>query len=224
MQPLPIRKASSLSAVALALCFTAPLGCGGKSEPPPKAPTPSAEEGLAPASAEPRCVVRVSPDQKLTEIVSQRDGYGLLLPGNSWDVQCDEEQILFASSDLLLHVSVLEGDPLQTDPEQYLRDIYERSAEQLKAHGWEAASPRVAEVSSPALPNYRRLALFHEVLGVEAEGRPMKSVHGWTTMRTKNDVPLDYHVSWTGPEEAWQDGMLDGLGVMLLSFAPLETR
>lgn len=225
MQPFcMLQLARSVRVVAVALPLLAGAGCGGgKSEQPSKTPATTAGR-LVPASSEGRCAVRISPDKKLTEITSQQDGYGLLLPGSTWDIQCNDEHILFASSDLLLHVSVVEGDPTQMNPEQYLRNIYERSATQLEAHGWEAAAPRVAEVKSPAIPTYTRLALFHEVIGVEAEGQPMKSIHGWTSMRTKNDVPLDYHVSWTGPEEAWQDGMLDGLGVMLLSFGPLEAR
>jgi hypothetical protein len=221
MQPFGSRASTHLlSAFALVLPLAA---CGGKAETPPKAPMVMAE-GRAPDAPERRCAVRVSPDRKLTEIISQQDGYGVLLPGGTWDVQCDESQILFASSDLLLHVSIVQGDPTgQADPERYLRTIYERSAEQLKAHGWEAGAPRVAEVVSPNSPQYRRLALFHEVLGVKSEGQALKSIHAWTTMRTKADSVLDYHVSWTGPEEAWQDGMLDGLGAMLLSFGPLET-
>jgi len=218
------RLAPTFQALTLSLPLLFAAGCGGakNAEAPAKAPAVTTSSRRDAGSAG-RCAVRVSPDKKLTEIISQHDGYGVLLPGGTWDVQCDEKLILFASSDLRLSVSIEQGDSQgPTDPEQYLRIVYDKAAALLKAHGWEAGAPRVAEVSSPSSPSYRRVALFHEVLGVQADGQPMKSIHAWTMMRTKQSNPLDYHVAWTGPESDWQEPMLDGLGVMLLSFGPLE--
>src|SRR5687767_8204542 len=90
MQPLRmLQLARSFRVVTLALPLLAGAGCGGGGNDKPAKTPATTDERLVPASSESRCAIRISPDKKLTEITSQQDGYGLLLPGSTWDVQCN---------------------------------------------------------------------------------------------------------------------------------------
>jgi hypothetical protein len=193
----------------------------------PSATTPaveakSAEEvsGDAVSSNGERCLIRLNADRDVTEVFSEVDGYALLLPGTQWALRCEDDVPLIGSAGLL-RLSVRHGEPSDVPLEERLRAIHQRFGSSLGEMGLEATPPVFAKVGTED-KELEKLVMTYEVRGGEIDESQTKSVHAWSAIRTLDGRVLEYHVSWTGSQGAWRDGMLVALRKMLLPFLPLS--
>lgn len=166
-----------------------------------------------------RCMIRLHAEKDVTEVVSELDGYGLLLPGTEWALRCEDETPLLGSAGLL-RLSVNFGKPGASSLEQHLRAVAHRASESLASMGMEAAHPEIVKVGTED-GKFEKLILSYEVAGGEIDQMDAKSVHAWSAIQTHDGTILEYHLSWTGSRTDWQDGMLPALRKMLLPFLPL---
>ncbi len=206
----------ALMALLLAACTAQkPEGKTGKDE-------AGAESGkmnpeLAAAG---RCMIRLHADKDVTEVVSELDGYGLLLPGTEWALRCEDDAPLLGSAGLL-RLSVNFGKPGANTLEQHLRTVYSRSSESLQSMGMEASAPEIVKVGTED-GQFEKIVMSYEVSGGEIAQMHAKSVHAWAAIQTRGGTILEYHLSWTGAQSDWQEGMLPALRKMLLPFLPLS--
>lgn len=204
-----------LFSLFLAAC-TKTESSGGK--PPAGAQAAIFEE--APSSEE-RCLIRLNAERDVTEVYSERDGYGLLLPGTQWALRCEDDVPLIGSAGLL-RMSVRHGAPGPESLESRLRDIHHRFSSSLAEMGLVATPPEFAVVGAEDKA-LEKLVMTYEVHGGDMDASQTKSVHAWSAIRTYDGRVLEYHVSWTGSQGAWQEGMLRALRKMLLPFVPLSS-
>ena len=167
-----------------------------------------------------RCMIRLHAEKDVTEVVSEADGYGLLLPGTEWALRCEDDTPLMGSAGLL-RLSVSFGKPGARSLEQHLRLVADRASQSLASMGMEASHPEIVKVGTSD-GNFEKLILSYEVSGGEIEQMEAKSVHAWSAIQTQNGAILEYHLSWTGSRTDWQEGMLPALRKMLLPFLPLQ--
>jgi hypothetical protein len=168
-----------------------------------------------------RCLIRLNADRDVTEVFSETDGYGLLLPGTQWALRCEDDAPLIGSAGLL-RLSVRPGEPSGESLETRLRSIHRRFSSSLTDMGLAATAPEFAKVGTED-KDLEKLVMTYEVHGGEIDKSQTKSVHAWSAIRTSDGGVLEYHVSWTGSQGAWRDGMLVALRKMLLPFLPLSS-
>lgn len=212
-----VRSFAGLSWVfALALSGCAPSAAA------PAAAANDAESasGRGESASSERCMIRLNTDRDVTEVLSETDGYGLLLPGTQWALRCEDDAPLIGSAGLL-RLSVRQGEPSDQTLEGRLRAIHQRFSSSLSEMGLAATSPEFAKVGTED-KDLEKLVMTYEVHGGEIDESRTKSVHAWSAIRTFDGRVLEYHVSWTGSEGAWRDGMLVALRKMLLPFLPLS--
>ncbi len=220
MSILPRSKAWT---VTMAACLL--IGCGAAQKPDAKtgqgdAPLESTPGYLNPELADAgRCMIRLHADKDVTEVVSELDGYGLLLPGTEWALRCEDDAPLLGSAGLL-RLSVNFGKPGAHTLEQHLRTVYSRSSESLQSMGMEASAPVIVKVGTDD-GQFEKTVMSYEVSGGEISQMHAKSVHAWAAIQTRGGTILEYHLSWTGAQTDWQEGMLPALRKMLLPFLPL---
>ncbi|HVJ19062.1 MAG TPA: hypothetical protein VM686_26765 [Polyangiaceae bacterium] len=214
-----------MSARATLLVAILAVACGGGTKPAGK--TASDAEAKRPPSARQseladagRCMIRLHAEKDVTEVVSELDGYGLLLPGTEWALRCEDDTPLMGSAGLL-RLSVSFGKPGARSLEQHLRLVADRASQSLASMGMEASHPEIVKVGTSD-GNFEKLILSYEVSGGEIEQMEAKSVHAWSAIQTQNGAILEYHLSWTGSRTDWQEGMLPALRKMLLPFLPLQ--
>jgi hypothetical protein len=120
-----------------------------------------------------------------------------------------------------LRLSVNFGKPGADSLEQHLRKVYSRSSESLQSMGMQASEPEIVKVGTSD-GQFEKIVMSYEVSGGEISQMQAKSVHAWSVIQTRGGTILEYHLSWTGSQSDWQDGMLGALRKMLLPFLPLN--
>ncbi len=210
-----------MSARATLLMAMLAVACGGTAKPASQTASDAdarraRQTELADAG---RCMIRLHAEKDVTEVVSEADGYGLLLPGTEWALRCEDETPLLGSAGLL-RLSVSFGKPGARSLEQHLRAVADRASESLHTMGMEATHPEIVKIGT-ADGQFEKLILSYEVSGGEIEQMEAKSVHAWSAIQTRDGSILEYHLSWTGSRTDWQEGMLPALRKMLLPFLPL---
>ena len=196
-------------------------GCGSSATAPAAAAKSAESEASHEVSSNgERCLIRLNTDRDVTEVFSETDGYGLLLPGTQWALRCEDDAPLIGSAGLL-RLSVRLGEPSSETLETRLRAIHRRFSSSLTEMGLAATPAEFAKVGTED-KDLEKLVMTYEVHGGEIEKSQTNSVHAWSAIRTHDGRVLEYHVSWTGSQGAWRDGMLGALRKMLLPFLPLS--
>jgi hypothetical protein len=212
-----------MSARATLLVAMLAVACGGGAKPSSQTASDADAKRASARQIEladaGRCMIRLHAEKDVTEVVSELDGYGLLLPGTEWALRCEDETPLLGSAGLL-RLSVSFGKPGARSLEQHLRAVADRASESLATMGMETSRPEIVKVGTSD-GQFEKLILSYEVSGGEIEQMEAKSVHAWSAIQTRDGSILEYHLSWTGSRTDWQEGMLPALRKMLLPFLPL---
>src|SRR5688572_12501963 len=138
-----------MSARATLLVAMLAVACGGGAKPASQTASDAAAKPSTVRQAElddaGRCMIRLHAEKDVTEVVSELDGYGLLLPGTEWALRCEDEAPLLGSAGLL-RLSVNFGRPGADSVEQHLRSVHLRAAESLASMGMATSEPHIANI------------------------------------------------------------------------------
>src|SRR5262245_36114758 len=101
-------------------------GCSSHVNPPATAakggePERASLEGFEQSE---RCMIRLNTERDVTEVLSETDGYGLLLPGTQWALRCEDDAPLIGSAGLV-RLSVRFGEGGDRSLEDRLRAIHQ---------------------------------------------------------------------------------------------------
>lgn len=198
-----VRRAVALSCLQLALACS-----GGQSG----ASSSSSSTGSGSGSGE---ACEVSKRDKITEVMSPKYGYGIMLPGLDWKLTCDGANPL-AGDWRFMHMTIeLADSELGALPE---RQRLEKMLERLKAKNQELGF----SMTSPAIEKTEnKLTLTYLLDGVTIGDARAKSAHVFATIDSRGGPPLVLHYSWTGLESDWKENMDQLLRVLTVSFLPL---
>ena len=171
--------------------------CASNTQQKPTAlPTASSAENSALANGKRqeaylgRCKWRRYDDDLI--LVSNRDGYSILLPGPDWQVKCDDEQMLFAESAHGMYVSIKEYDPQRrVTISEYLQGIASNVEKAMLERGLICTEPEVREIKAAHQTN---AAVFMAV-DINPLERGSVQLNYWTARQRQDGIVLDFHVS-----------------------------
>ena len=193
--------------VPLVLCSA----CGSK----PAATDPSPKVASA-AVAGKAC--DVSTGDKVTEITSAKYGYGILLPGTEWRLECDQDAVLkgeWALPTTYIALTIQSADPelAALGERERLDALFERSKAAMQENKLSVAAPTVEKSEN-------KLTLSFDVEGLVIEGDAMKNQHVFASI-TPSQGALVLHVSWTGTAAELNPKSKDLLRLITIPFLPL---
>jgi hypothetical protein len=160
----------------------------------------------------PRCQVRAVEGKELTEVVSRRDGYSVLLPGDDWDLHCGNRVALDGSSGGPLHASVLTVEVVDpVDHAKFLRWLYAESADDTRKHGLDVSKPSLVEIDDCVVLSY-------EVVGASIDGTELRILHTFTARQRPDGTIYAFHVMWIGPAASFEPKVAPGLQRLATTF------
>jgi hypothetical protein len=160
----------------------------------------------------PRCQVHEVEGKELTQVVSRRDGYSLLLPGDDWDLRCGTSVALDGSSGGPLHASVLTVEVVDpVDHSKFLRWLYAESADDTRKQGLDVSKASLVEIDDC-------FVLSYEVVGASIDGTDLRILHALTSRQRPDGTIYAFHVSWVGPAESFEPAVAPGLQRLATGF------
>jgi hypothetical protein len=211
--------------ILMLFSFVLVVGCGSGSGTPAASGTTPAEETATPTEAS--CDAAVDTEQHATAVRDHEHDFGLILPGEDWELDCEpaaqqgaETFLLGRSASLALIVSVNPfGRDRGMDERQELQALVDRVREGSESAGLgidhvELEEERISDEVS-------RIVLSYEVTGEALEREQVRSIHAWTLLWMEDDRILSMHLSWTGPRDRYQDEFVDALRTMVIAFGAL---
>jgi hypothetical protein len=156
----------------------------------------------------------VSNREKITEVKSSKYGYGIMLPSEEWQLDCDKQAPL-AGSWKLFHLSIehLADDLAPAEERERLERLLERLKAENQENGLSVVSPKIERSEN-------KLTLLYELEGQPLAEAKAKSAHVFATI-TPRQGPLILHISWTGPEAEYKENWPELLRVMTIPFLAL---
>jgi hypothetical protein len=126
-----------------------------------------------------------------TLIANRASGWGIILPGEAWELDCADPSRVSAKLSSNLGESLLLGvaraESMPADERQHLDAIHVRAKRVLPAAGARLANPRV--VVARASPKSEQKSVFvYQVLADAFEREAMVSFHGWSVVHTPDGV------------------------------------
>lgn len=174
--------------------------------------TPSGRALRDPSHGSRRCQVHTVAGKEVTEVVSKRDGYSVLLPGDDWNLRCGRNVALEGSSTGPLHASILTMEVVdEVDSRAFLRWLYSESADDTRKHGLKVSKPSLVEIDDS-------LVLSYEVVGVTVDGTDLRILHAFTARQRPDGTIYTFHVSWVGPAESFEPEVAPGLRRLATTF------
>jgi hypothetical protein len=157
----------------------------------------------------------VKKKDRITEVISPKYGYGIMLPGPDWKLACDGANPL-AGDWGRMHMTIELADAeLRSMPErERLEKMLERLTAKNQELGLSIVSPKIEKTEN-------KLTLTYELAGVRVDEVSAKSAHVFATINPRDGSPLVLHYSFTGPEAEWKENMDQLLRVLTVSFLPL---
>jgi hypothetical protein len=162
----------------------------GQSEvPPPEESTSDGEQACQGIAA-----------QGSTLFASKAGGWGIVLPGEGWQLSCRSAEqgsgklVSNRAESLLVTVTRVDGAPAQVP--EHLDAIYTRAASLLPQAGAKPGQPKIIIAqATPKSPE--KQVLVYQVHAAELEKAKLKSYHGWSIMRTGYGEVYECHLSAT---------------------------
>jgi hypothetical protein len=133
-----------------------------------------------------------------TLLANKTEGWGIILPGEAWELDCADSSRVSAklSSDLgeslLLGVTRAEGMP--ADERQHLDAIQVRARRVLPEAGARLAKPRFVRARASA-KSEEKTVLVYQVLADAFERQGMVSYHGWSVVHTAGGAVFECHLT-----------------------------
>lgn len=159
-----------------------------------------------------RCEVRTVQGKQVTEVVSRRDGYSVVLPGADWKLHCGRSVALDGSSKGPLHASVLTVEVVDpVDSRAFLRWLYSESADDTRKHGLDVSKPSLVMIDDAPVLSY-------EVVGANVDGTDLRILHAFTARQRPDGTIYTFHVSWIGPAQSFEPEVAPGLRRLATSF------
>jgi hypothetical protein len=159
----------------------------------------------------------------VTVVLSEPDGYRVVLPGLKWAVRCDDEQLLLgemkgARGEIML-ASVGVSDQSEGPPDSVLRAIHARGSVALREEGLELGSAQLLTLRySAGAP--RRLVMVYEANAPMLREMKMKNVHAWSVLRNESGELLEFHFS--AMMAKWGDDWPLQIARYAASFVPIS--
>lgn len=135
-----------------------------------------------------------------TLVASTVDGWGVVLPGDAWELDCANPERVSAKlssnlgESLLFTVSLAEGMP--ENEREHLDAIHVRAKGVLPRAGARLAKPRfiVARASSKT---DAKTVFVYQVMANAFEQQKMVSYHGWSVVQNDRGAVFECHLSAT---------------------------
>jgi len=164
-------------------------------------PLPGQSDVPPPGYGEPEtgyCTTAVKEGSTL--LASKEDGWGVVLPGDAWELDCSNPERVSSklSSDqgesLLFSVSLAEGMP--EDERAHLDAIHARAKRVLPQAGARLAKPRF--IVARASPSSDEKTVFvYQVMADTFERQKMVSYHGWSVVKNDRGSIFECHLNAT---------------------------
>jgi hypothetical protein len=138
--------------------------------------------------------------QGSTLLASKASGWGIVLPGDAWEVECadsDHANGKLASTlgeSLIVSVTRVDGEP--NDERDHLDAIYTRAIKVLPQAGAKAGPPKFVLARATAR-SPEKTVLVYEVLAEGFSQAGMRNFHGWSIVRVEQGSTYECHLSAT---------------------------
>jgi hypothetical protein len=135
-----------------------------------------------------------------TLLASKEDGWGVVLPGDAWELDCSNPERVSAklSSNMgeSLLFSVTLADSMPDDEREHLDAIHARAKKVLPQAGARLKEPRfiVARASSKS---DEKTVFVYQVMADAFERQKMVSYHGWSVVKNDRGSIFECHLNAT---------------------------
>jgi hypothetical protein len=150
----------------------------------------------------------VKTDGKTTMAGCFPERFVIMLPGSDYDIDWTFTRDIATAPAVILDgkadhfqvsVRVAPESERAYSIEEHLQGVYKGAASGLQASGaLRQFAPRVGPARTKQTLKNHHSALLYDVDFAGPDGRSLRSVNGWTSLRRQDGSVLDYHVSWTG--------------------------
>ena len=135
-----------------------------------------------------------------TLLASKLAGWGILLPGDAWELECPDvdhasgKMTSNRGESLILSITRVDQAPLSE--KKHLDIIYQRARATLPKAGAKPGEPEhVVGRATPSSP--QKTVLVYQVFAPQFEKDNVRNFHGWSVVRTEEGGIYECHLSAT---------------------------
>ncbi len=149
-----------------------------------------------------------------TLIANRESGWGIILPGEGWELDCADATRVSAklSSNLgeSLLLSVARAESMPDDERKHLDAIQTRARRILPEAGARLANPRLV-VARASASSDKKTVLVYQVLADAFAREGMVSYHGWSVVHTAAGNVFECHLNATSKKRIDWPEVLGGI-------------